>query len=82
VTFAPAGEIDHFFESIFGLARDGRTVRGVPSLMQVAAFIPQYHQFIAGPPVAAQRVLYAVLGPIARLLGYKRTFPEYRVWSR
>lgn len=82
VTFTPADGIEHFFESLFGLANEGKTKAGAPSLLQVAAFIPQYRQYIAGPPVVAQRILFFFLGPIARLLGYRKTFPEYRAWTR
>lgn len=82
VTFSPAEEIEHFFESLFGLARDGKTSKGAPSLLQIAAFIPQYAQYVAGPPVLAQRCLFAVLGPVARAIGYRKTFPAYRVWTR
>ena len=47
------------------------------ALLQMSRFSPAYDSWLGGPPVALQRVLYWVLGPIARLLGYRRYYPEY-----
>ncbi|MCZ6485959.1 MAG: hypothetical protein O6826_09700, partial [Acidobacteria bacterium] len=47
------------------------------ALLQMSRFSPAYDSWLGGPPVALQRALYWVLGPIARLLGYRSYYPRY-----
>jgi hypothetical protein len=76
--FRPALQLERFFELIFGLARDGKTdATGTPAFLQIAAMSPAYGIFLPTPPVPLQRALFAVLGPIARLRGYRPWYPEY-----
>jgi hypothetical protein len=35
------------------------------------------HLYLAGPPVWAQKLLFALLAPIGRLRGYRDDYPEY-----
>lgn len=72
VDFRPALKLETFFETVFGLARDGKTTRrGTPNLLQTALLAREHEFFFAGPPIVLQRALIAVLAPIARLLGYR-----------
>ncbi len=66
-----------FFETVFGLAREGKTdEKGVPNPLQGAVIAQAYSdEFrLANPPWPVQRLLFAVLAPLGRLLGYKATY--------
>ena len=70
----PALRTEAFFETIFGLAEEGKTnEKGVPNLLQSAviarAFADEFR--LAQPPWPIQRLLFAVLAPAGRLLGYR-----------
>jgi quercetin dioxygenase-like cupin family protein len=70
--FRPALRTDAFFESLFDLAaRDQLNDQGMPSLLQLAVSVPAFAPEIrvTHPPWPVQRVLFALLGPIARLRG-------------
>ncbi len=74
----PALQAERFFETIFGLARDGKTdADGAPSFLQIALFASAYDIWVPKPPRLMQRALFAILGPIARLRGYRAWYPEY-----
>ena len=77
VEFQPALQTDLFFETMFALARDGKTnSQGIPSLIQFASGASEYGMYVTKPPILVQKVLFAVLGPLARMLGYQ---PHYGV---
>jgi quercetin dioxygenase-like cupin family protein len=70
--FRPALRTDAFFEALFDLAaHDQLNERGMPSLLQLALSVPAFSDEIrvTRPPWSVQRVLFALLGPIARLRG-------------
>jgi quercetin dioxygenase-like cupin family protein len=72
--FRPALRTDAFFEALFDLAsRDQLDERGMPSLLQLSVSVPAFAQEIrvTRPPWLVQRVLFALLGPIARLRGLR-----------
>jgi len=73
--FRPAGRFAEFITTFFALAQNGRTNRrGIPtSPFQLAATFAKYADTIRGtlPPWPVQRLLFAVLNPIGRLLGYR-----------
>jgi len=72
VEFQPALQTEAFFKSIFALARDGKTDRqGKPSLLQFAAGASGCGMYVTRPPISVQKALFAVLGPLARALGYR-----------
>jgi mannose-6-phosphate isomerase-like protein (cupin superfamily) len=63
-----------FFEVYFALARAGLTdAKGLPSIWQIAVEMPlmSNHVRLASPPWPVQRVVLALLRPIARLMGYR-----------
>jgi mannose-6-phosphate isomerase-like protein (cupin superfamily) len=78
VTYEPAGGFAEFLETIYALARDGKTNdKGMPNLLQ-SAVIARAHlddYALPFPPVWAQRILFAALAPIGRLFGYRSTYP-------
>ena len=78
VEFRPALNTEGFFEVLFGLSRDGKNgPQGRLSLLQAAVIAPFYHIYLAKPPVLLQRLLFAVLAPIAKLLGHHAQYPQY-----
>lgn len=79
--FRPAGQFDRFITSFFALAQAGRTdERGLPNVLQTAVSLRVYGDTIypTKPPRPVQRVLFALLAPVGRLLGYKPDYPYPR----
>jgi quercetin dioxygenase-like cupin family protein len=81
IELRPALRMETYFETYFGLARDGRvsSKSGLPSLLQFALLIREYrHELSAPPPFGALgAALVAVLGPLARARGYKARYGRY-----
>jgi hypothetical protein len=79
VEFRPALQSEEFFESFFELARDGKVSQktGLPNLLWLASIFRAYHDFgyIAKPPLFVQRAVFAPLGAMAWLLGYRLPRP-------
>jgi quercetin dioxygenase-like cupin family protein len=72
--FRPALQSESFFETLFGLARDGKlNDQGLPSLFDMAVFVPKFWEEIrvTKPPEVIQKVLFTLLGPVSRRLGYR-----------
>jgi mannose-6-phosphate isomerase-like protein (cupin superfamily) len=81
--FRPAGNMQSFFETYCGLAAEGRCdEKGQPPLLQVAASLPLWRMYLAGPPILAQRLLMAVLRPLAWLRGYRARYDRFESASR
>lgn len=67
-----------FLTQAYGFFDARRENREAPrALLQMSRFSPAYDVWLGGPPVAAQRALYWVLGPVARVLGYRTHYPQY-----
>lgn len=80
VEIRPGARFQQMVMNIYGLARDGKTNRkGMPNLFQLALISQEFADvvYFTHPPRAIQRVLFAVLGPIGRLLGYRGSYPAY-----
>jgi len=77
----PALHTETFFETLYGLARDGKTDEsGVPKPLQFAVMLNGLHKgelYLAKPPIAVQKALFAILSPVGKLLGYKDHYPKY-----
>jgi quercetin dioxygenase-like cupin family protein len=74
----PALKTEAFFETVWGLAKDGKVNdEGVPNLLRVALIAREYEEeyCLVSPPRAVQRVLFAALAPVGRLLGYPARYP-------
>ena len=80
VEFRPALRWEALFETMFGLARDGKTDKqGRPGVLQTAVIFNEFRRE-AAPVSAVDRMLFSVLpllGLLGRTLGYKPTYPEY-----
>ena len=78
VQITPAGRMETFLETIYALASTGRTnAKSVPSFLQLSVFAPAYFDTndIVAPPLAVQRILFGIVGPIARMMGYRADVP-------
>jgi quercetin dioxygenase-like cupin family protein len=76
----PALRTESLFRTAFGLAQDGLVnARGIPNLLQLAVLLRAHDaEFrLAKPPHAVQKVLFGVLAPIGRLLGYRARYDRY-----
>jgi hypothetical protein len=64
----------------FGLAQDGRVDRrGMPNFLQLVVFAREFSDVVrfTQPPRLVQRVLFGLVAPFARLLGYRGSYPKY-----
>lgn len=78
VELRPALDSERFFETVFGLQREGKLVEGrTPNLLMMAPVIVRYENWLAGPPVVLQRLLFSPLALLGRLLGYRPSYPRY-----
>lgn len=80
VEVRPAERFELMIQNLYGLANDGQTnSRGVPKLLPLALFAREFRregEFIR-PPRPVQRVLFALLAPLARARGYDAINPDY-----
>jgi quercetin dioxygenase-like cupin family protein len=71
--FRPALKIDSFFETFFALARDGKlNKKGIPNFFHVSIIGLAYKDEIrlTNPPWALQYIMYKILAPFGKLMGY------------
>jgi mannose-6-phosphate isomerase-like protein (cupin superfamily) len=79
----PALDTETFFETFFGLARDGKTnakAKGMPGLLQIAVLFRELGDSCpqpVKPPPGVQRGVFGVLAPIGRLVGRRAVYPKY-----
>ncbi len=79
VDFAGAGSVEQaFFETVFGLQRDGKLAPGKPqAALLTAPVVLEHENWIAGPPIPLQKTLFTVLALLGRPFGYRASYPEY-----
>ena len=80
VQIAPGDRFAHMIETLYGLSRLGYTdTKGMPNLLQLALTAREFSDVIVfrSPPAAVQRALFGALAPIARLRGYRATYPQF-----
>ena len=76
----PALQTETFFETTWGLARDGQTrPNGSPRLLQAVVVGQAYAQEfrLSRPPYFLQQLLFWVLAPVGRLAGYRARYERY-----
>jgi quercetin dioxygenase-like cupin family protein len=79
VEITPGERFAHMVETFYGLARLGHVnSKGMPSPLQLALVGQEFSDVVVfrKPPVALQRAIFGVLGPIARWRGYRATYPQ------
>lgn len=68
----PALRTEEFFRVMFALAARGRVdAHGVPGLLELALLVPHFREEVrlTSPPALVQRLVFGLLGPLARALG-------------
>lgn len=76
----PVRRFERMLETFWGLGSAGKTNRkGVPNPLQLAVLMREYDDVmrLAKPPRIVQTLLFGVLAPLGRLLGYRSWYPEY-----
>jgi mannose-6-phosphate isomerase-like protein (cupin superfamily) len=74
VELGPALRHETFFETVFGLQRDGRSPANP---LQGALIVLHYGNYLARPPIHVQKILFGPLGLLGRLLGYRASYSKY-----
>jgi mannose-6-phosphate isomerase-like protein (cupin superfamily) len=78
LTLRPALRAETMFETIFGLARDGKTnARGMPNPLQMAVLARGADAYVGGVPKVVQDGLFGALAAVGKLLGYRDRYPQY-----
>lgn len=80
VEIQPAARFEAMILNLFGLAQDGKTdKKGMPTLLQLALLAREFEDVVRFTtiPRPLQRLLFALLAPIARLRGLRGRYPEY-----
>jgi len=79
VEVTPGERFVYMIETLFGLARLGYCDRkGMPYPLQLSLTAPEFGDVVVfrSPPLAVQRAVFGALAPIARLRGYRATYPQ------
>ena len=80
VTLSPAMQTDLFMRFAFGLSQVGKTTRsGIPlNPLRLGLLMDAFegHLYLAGLPIALQKVGATVLAPLARAAGYELDLDE------
>jgi quercetin dioxygenase-like cupin family protein len=80
VEITPGIRFEEMSLNLFGLAQDGKTdAKGMPHLLQLVLLAREFEDVVVftNPPRRVQRIVFAILAPVARLLGYRGSYPEY-----
>jgi quercetin dioxygenase-like cupin family protein len=80
VEITPAARFESMIRNLFGLAQDGKTdKKGAPNLLQLALIAREFDDVVrfTRPPRLVQKALFGILAPIARLKGYRGSYPQY-----
>lgn len=75
--FRPALKIDCFFETFFALAKDAKlNNKGIPNFFHVSIIgLSQKDEIrLTNPPWALQYIIYKILAPLGKLLGYSADY--------
>jgi quercetin dioxygenase-like cupin family protein len=79
VEVTPGLRFAHMIETMFGLAQMGHVDgKGMPDLLQMAMIGREFSDTVQfrSPPPALQKVMFALLAPLAHALGYRGTYPQ------
>ncbi len=75
IEFTPAQQHLRFFANFATLAarKVGASSTGRPNFLMMALVLHTYrgHLYLAGPPILLQKIIFAMLAPLARLRGYR-----------
>jgi quercetin dioxygenase-like cupin family protein len=80
VEILPGRRFEMMAQNLFGLANDNKTdAKGMPTPLQLAIFGKEFQDvlYFTKPPRWVQKLMFAVLAPVARLAGYRGTYLKY-----
>lgn len=80
VEIRPAARFEQMAVTLFGLAAEGKTnSQGMPNPLQLAVISQEFADVVQfmSPPPWIQRLLFGVLAPLGRALGYKAIYPHH-----
>lgn len=67
-----------FLSQMYGFMDESPAHTRPPAvILQMSIFAPRYDAWLARPPLVVQRVQYAILRPVARLLGYRSYYARF-----
>lgn len=77
--FQPALRTEVVFETLLGLASDGKVRRnGMPRFLQASVFIAEYGEELYFPiPGPIKKAMAVGVAPVARRLGHRPSYPQY-----
>ncbi len=83
-TTEPALDFEFFIQNLVGLAADGKMPGGKSSLAQQLTTLSgmESKAFLADIPMGPQKLLLAVVPPVARLFGVKAFYEKYTGFDR
>ena len=68
-----------FLTQAYGFFDESESNNQFPkALLQMSRFSPKYELWLASTPVALQKAVFFVIGPTARLLGYRNHYEKYK----
>ncbi|HEY0457898.1 MAG TPA: cupin domain-containing protein [Pyrinomonadaceae bacterium] len=68
-----------FLTQAYGFFDESESNNSLPkAILQMSRFAPKYDSWLAAPPVFLQKALFFVIGPTARLLGYRTFYEKYK----
>ncbi len=76
----PALDTEYFLEMGMGLAQAGKVkADGMPNLLQSIVLVNSFKQVyrLAKPGPMVQKIVFSILAPLARLMGYRAVYKEY-----
>lgn len=76
----PALDTEYFLEMGMGLAQAGKVkADGMPNLLQSVVLVTRFKNVyrLAKPGPIAQKIVFSILAPFARLMGYRAIYREY-----
>jgi quercetin dioxygenase-like cupin family protein len=77
--YAVSEQFTVFLTQAYGFFDESESNSQPPkALLQMSRFSPKYELWLAGPPIFLQRTLFFVIGPTARLLGYRTYYEKYK----
>ncbi len=76
VELRPALRSEEIFANLYGLCSEKGAL---PNLLQMAVLVNEHWDegHLTKPPLLVQKVMFGVLAPVGRLLGYKAHYPKY-----
>ena len=80
VEIRPGTRMELMIRTMFILASEGKTnSKGMPNMLQLAVISQEFEDVFQPlkPPVWVQSIVFGILAPIARRLGYKAIYPHH-----